>query len=109
MAKGVKLSEIARRLLRSKSNISDESDEVKRNSRWDKEKETWTYEAIYAQEETDKRMVDRRKQPQLKNKLIYSYVVDHLRDGWSPEQIEGRLKLDFKEELSSTRFFDNFF
>ena len=95
LAQGVKLSEIARRLLRSKSTIGDE---VKRNRRWDKEKGTWIYEAIFAQEETNKRMVDRRKRPQLKNNWIYSYVVDHLRGGWSPEQIEGRLKLNFKGE-----------
>lgn len=31
------------------------------------------------------------KQP-LKNKKIYSYVLEHLRQGWSPEQIAGRLK-----------------
>ena len=29
----------------------------------------------------------------LKNKKIYSYVLKHLRSGWSPEQIAGRLKL----------------
>ncbi|RJQ24753.1 IS30 family transposase [Candidatus Parcubacteria bacterium] len=28
----------------------------------------------------------------LKNPDIYSYVLDHLRGGWSPEQISGRLK-----------------
>jgi len=32
------------------------------------------------------------KQP-LKNKKIFSYVIEHLRQGWSPEQIAGRLKL----------------
>ena len=31
------------------------------------------------------------KQP-LKNKDIYSYVLEHLRQGWSPEVIAGRLK-----------------
>ncbi len=36
LAQGVTLSEIARKLSRSKSTISDE---VKRNRRWDKEKE----------------------------------------------------------------------
>jgi len=38
------------------------------------------------------------KQP-LKNKNIYSYVLEHLRDSWSPEQISGRLrKVDHKGE-----------
>jgi IS30 family transposase len=30
----------------------------------------------------------------LKNKWVYSYVMDHLKDGWSPEQIAGRLRLE---------------
>ena len=38
------------------------------------------------------------KQP-LKNKNIYGYVLKHLRGGWSPEQIAGRLKdVDHKGE-----------
>jgi IS30 family transposase len=31
------------------------------------------------------------KEP-LKNKQIYTYVLAHLRDSWSPEQISGRLR-----------------
>lgn len=98
-AQGVKLSEIARRLFRSKSTISDE---IKRNRRWDKERGIWTYEAIYAQKETDERMITRRRRPQLKNSWIYRYVVEHLRDGWSPEQIEGRLKLEHTGDYHQT-------
>ena len=38
------------------------------------------------------------KQP-LKNKHVYSYVLKHLREGWSPEQIAGRLReVDHKGE-----------
>jgi len=38
------------------------------------------------------------KQP-LKNKDIYTYVLQHLRKGWSPEQIAGRLReVDHKGE-----------
>lgn len=38
------------------------------------------------------------KQP-LKNKKIYKYVIDHLRESWSPEQISGRLReVDHKGE-----------
>ncbi|MBU2632599.1 hypothetical protein KKG52_02675 [Patescibacteria group bacterium] len=38
------------------------------------------------------------KQP-LKNKNIYSYVLSHLRGGWSPEGISGRLReVDHKGE-----------
>jgi len=28
----------------------------------------------------------------LKNKKVYSYVIEHLKEGWSPEQIAGRLR-----------------
>lgn len=99
LAKRVTVSEIARKLIRSKSTISEE---VKRNKRWDKEKGEWTYEAIFAQEETDKRMIKRRKRPRLKNNWIYQYVTEHLQSGWSPEQIEGRLKLTFKGDYHKT-------
>jgi len=99
LAKGVTISEIARALKRSKSTISDE---IKRNRRWDKGKGGWTYEAIAAQEETDKRMVKRRKRPQLKNDWIYGYVARHLGMGWSPEQIEGRLKREHKGNYQKT-------
>lgn len=38
------------------------------------------------------------KQP-LKNTNVYGYVIDHLRQGWSPEQIAGRLReVDHKGE-----------
>lgn len=99
LAQGVKISEIARRLLRSKSSISEE---IKRNRRWDKGKQCFVYEAIFAQEETDKRMVKRRRRPLLKNKWLYQYVIDHLGQGWSPEQIEGRLKLEYGNNYHKT-------
>lgn len=35
----------------------------------------------------------------LKNPYVYSYVLEHLREGWSPEQISGRLReVDHKGE-----------
>lgn len=99
LAQGVTISSIARELGRSKSTISDE---VKRNKKWDREKNDWVYEAIFAQEETDTRMVERRKRPQMKNEWIYQYVIEHLRSGWSPEQIEGTLKRDFSGDYQRT-------
>lgn len=99
LAQGVTISEIARRLTRSKSSISEE---IKRNKRWDKGKQCFAYEAIFAQEETEKRMIKRRKRPALKNKWLYRYVTDHLGMGWSPEQIEGRLKLEYGKDYYKT-------
>jgi IS30 family transposase len=51
------------------------------------------YEPLHAQAVADGRKQNAflTKEP-LKNKRIYSYVLKHLRSGWSPEQIAGRLK-----------------
>lgn len=89
------ISEIARQLNRSKGTISEE---IKRNRRWDEESGQWVYEAIYAHEETIQKRKRARRRPLLKNKWIYQYVIEGLRRGWSPEQIEGRLKRDYLGE-----------
>lgn len=51
------------------------------------------YEPLHAQAtfEKNKRQAWGAKHP-LKNKDIFKYVIDHLREGWSPEQISGRLR-----------------
>ena len=83
-------SEIARRLGRKVSTIGRE---LKRN-RWGE-----TYIAIHAQQQAQNRasQVAHSKQP-LKNPHIYAYVIEHLRDGWSPDQIAGRLKRDHPDD-----------
>lgn len=58
------------------------------------------YEPLHAQQMAEKRKQHSfdSKQP-LKSKKIYSYVLEHLREGWSPEQISGRLReCDHKDE-----------
>ncbi len=52
------------------------------------------YEPLHAQTlaEKKKNKAWEAKEP-LKNKKLFAYVVDHVRMGWSPEQISGRLKL----------------
>lgn len=79
-------SEIARRLRREVSTIGRE---IKRN-RWGE-----NYVAIHAQEQAHLRAVRvaHSKQP-LKNRDVYEYVTARLRDGWSPDQIAGRLRRD---------------
>jgi len=84
--------ECARRLGRD---IRTVQREIKRNkTRVSVEKE-WEiiYEPFHAQAvfEDGKQNAFNAKQP-LKSKKIYSYVLRHLRNGWSPEQIAGRLK-----------------
>lgn len=91
LASGETISEIGRKLGRSKGTVSEE---VKRNKHWDDARGCFVYEAIFAQEETQERMIKRRRRPTLKNDWIYQYVMGHIRCGWSPEQIEGRLKLE---------------
>ena len=81
---GISNSEIGRRLGREVSTIGRE---LKRN-RWGE-----TYVAIHAQSKARERasFVAHSKQP-LKNPDVYAYVTARLRDGWSPDQIAGRLK-----------------
>lgn len=85
---GVSLREIARRLGRSLSTISDE---IKRNSFQDSEGVRF-YVAIHAQAKADKKKALARKRHPLKDPKTYAYVIDKLRLGWSPEIIAGRLK-----------------
>lgn len=89
---GISKKECARRLGR---NIKSVRREINRNSirvavgtGWE-----YIYEPNHAQAMADKRKRNAwfAKQP-LKNKKIYSFVLKHLRKGWSPEQIAGRLK-----------------
>ncbi len=90
--KAEKLSNIqcAKRLGRWVSTIGRE---LKRNSFEGKH-----YIAIHAQREADLREQRKAyaKQP-LKNADIYAYVTKHLRGGWSPDQIAGRLKRKHKD------------
>lgn len=79
---------IQRELIRNKTRVSVGKD-------WE-----IIYEPIHAQAVATERKQNAflAKQP-LKNKNIYSYVLRHLRGGWSPEQISGRLrKADHKGE-----------
>lgn len=84
---------IARILGRSVSTIGRE---IKRNSFKGK-----FYEPLHAQEKAEvrKKRAWVAKHP-LKNPQIYAYVLEKLRDGWSPEQITGRLKHEYPEDKS---------
>ncbi len=87
LAQGKTIRTIARELYRSPSTISSE---IARNQVWDGNK--FIYESIIAQEEYENRKSKAGKRIPLKNKWVYQYVIDHLRLGWTPEQISGRLK-----------------
>lgn len=70
--------------------------EVKRNGSWLTNKfgqKVFVYVAISAQAKAEDRRLNSafNKEP-LKNPKVYCYVTKHLRKGWSPEAIAGRLK-----------------
>jgi len=90
-AEKVSNKQCAKRLGRSVSTIGRE---LKRNSFEGKH-----YVAIHAQREAELREEKKAhaKQP-LKNTHLFAYVTKHLRMGWSPDQIAGRLKKNHKDD-----------
>lgn len=90
---GFSIRECGRRLGRSHSTVVRE---LKRN-RFKK----GVYEPLNAQgkAESRKKKAWGAKQP-LKNPWVYAFVIDGLRQGWSPEQIAGRLRHDHPRDKS---------
>jgi transposase, IS30 family len=86
--KGHSLREIAEILKRSPSTLARE---LKRNA---PPVNTGYYLAHKAQERADKRKRESHGRPRLKSDEIRRYVEEHLRRGWSPELIAGRLSLE---------------
>jgi IS30 family transposase len=93
-AAGVANKECARRLGRDPSTIGRE---LKRND-WQKD-DIHYYVAIHAQALAKVRAIKvaHSKHP-LKNAQIYDYVTKQLRQGFSPDQIAGRLQLDHADD-----------
>lgn len=87
---GLSNKECAKRLGRHVSSIGRE---LKRNLFHDSVSGEYIYEPLNAQSQAESRKENawKAKQP-LKNKHIFSYVMEYLRGGWSPEQIAGRLR-----------------
>lgn len=87
---GISNKQCAKRLGRDVSTIGRE---LKRNGFKNKEKGEYIYEPLNAnfQAESRKEKAWKAKHP-LKNKYVFSYVMEKLGNGWSPEQISGRLR-----------------
>jgi IS30 family transposase len=84
---GKSLSDIARALGRNKGTISRES---KRNS----SPQQNYYTMPWAHLKAERRSWRAHKRKRLKNEQIVLYVRSKLKEGWSPEQISGRIGLD---------------
>lgn len=55
--------------------------------------------AIHAQNISSRRKSEAGKRHPLKNEEVFKWVMTRLSKGWSPEQIKGRMKLVFKNNL----------
>lgn len=86
-AEGKKASEIAHALDRDKSTISRE---LNRNA----SPEYKLYMSHRAQGRYEERRKQASRRPRLKNDLTMGYVIGKLKEGWSPEQIAGRIGID---------------
>lgn len=84
-SRNLSIRNIAKKLGRDPSTICRE---IKRNKHGNH------YVAIHAQAKARGRKVVAGRRSPLKDPLIYSYVLEKLRWGWSPEQISGRLPID---------------
>lgn len=98
---GLSNNECAKRIGRHISTIGRE---LKRNKTRVAVGKEWEviYEPLHAHHTAQDRKKNAwlSKQP-LKSKKIYAYVLKHLRKGWSPEQIAGRLQYeDHPDDLS---------
>lgn len=89
------LQEIAKRLSR---NVGTISRELKRNKtgkgKKSREYLSFSYFPCKAQEKADKRALKQRRKAPLKNPLVFLYIREHLREGWTPDEIAGRLPID---------------
>jgi len=87
LSSGVSKEEIALKLGRHPSTIGRE---IRRNGSPVRE----TYTAIQAQHRADSRSQDAHRKERLKNAKVRHYVVDRIKEGYSPEQVAGRIKHD---------------
>lgn len=87
---GWSLSKIAKELNRNKSSISRE---IKRNNL------NGRYKAHVAQDKYENRRVKCKLHGKIANASLVNYVQEKLNNHWSPEQISGRLKLEFNKQI----------
>ena len=86
-------SDIARRLGREVSTISNEVHKQISRKRW-------CYSAVKGQELSDERKKKGRKKKILENEELREYIHIKLKKEWSPEEIAERLKLDYASDMT---------
>jgi len=89
-ARGMGVRACARELGRGASTVSEELTRGRLS--------TGEYVAIHAQHRSGLRKAHRQEREVLKNPWLYAHVWEKLRDGWSPEQITGKLKKVYPED-----------
>ena len=87
------IRDIAKELGRSPSSVSRE---LKRNA----PKQCKRYTPRLANERALEKRKSRGRKDRLKNVAIRAYVISHLKQGWSPEQISGCIFPDIAERIS---------
>jgi IS30 family transposase len=88
-SRGVKMNEIAQTLGRHRCSISRE---LRRNGRGTE------YDAVHAQQQYQQRRKACRPARRLEHPPLWDYVFDKIPGGLTPEQIAGRLPLDYPDE-----------
>jgi len=91
LEEGKSIRKIAERLGRNPSTVSRE---IKRN----KNQNSGQYVAIKASKKAKKRSQEQRYKAPLKNPKVFLYVREKLREYWIPEEISGRLNIDYPDE-----------
>ena len=84
---------IAKELNRSPSSVSRE---INRNIPLNQRR----YPPYAANERALIKRKSRGRHDRLKNEAVRTYVIDHLKEGWSPEQISGRIKRAINQKIS---------
>src|SRR5471030_1136984 len=92
---GKSLRSIAKVLKRSQSSLTRE---LQRNIKYGNEFSKNEYLPCKAQKLAEKRSAKQHYKAPLKSPALFLYVRKHLReDGWSPETIAGRIRIDHPE------------
>ena len=100
---GVRKAEIARKIMRDESTIGRE---IERNSSVIERRlnNSPKKKKHYLPDTADKKYLERRRKSKtpfpLRTPFIYKYTIKHLKMGWTPQIISGRLKTEFQEQIS---------